>query len=430
MLFQLYRGLTTLCGPLIEWHLARRRAKGKEDRTRFPERQGIATRARPDGTLLWLHAASVGESLSMQVVIERLLAERPGLFILVTTGTVTSADLMTERLGGRAFHQYQAVDRPLWVRRFLNHWRPDLVLWTESEFWPNSIAEIGERGIPLILLNGRISDGSFRQWQRFPGLIGRMLGAFTLCLGQTEADRDRLARLGASHAECLGNLKLAAPPLPAPADELERLSAATAGRPVWVAASTHNGEEAMAARIHRRLAASLPGLLTIIVPRHSKRGPDLATELASPGVTLARRGAGAALDRETGLYLADTMGELGLFYRLADVVFMGKSLVPLGGQNPLEAARLDCAVLFGPHMGNFSEIAARMLAVEAAREVADEAALEEALHDLLTEPSRRARLSEAARTFASAEASDIIDRLMTRLAPFLDAAEEAARARS
>ncbi|MBF0129895.1 MAG: 3-deoxy-D-manno-octulosonic acid transferase, partial [Alphaproteobacteria bacterium] len=204
MLFGLYRALTTLGGPLIERHLRRRLARGKEDRDRFPERMGVAGRPRPEGALAWLHAASVGEALSILVVVDRLLAERPDLSVLVTTGTVTSARIMTDRLGGRAFHQYHTVDRLPWVRRFLDHWRPDLVLWTESEFWPNSLAEIGDRGIPLILLNGRVSDRSFRRWKLWPGLIRRVLGAFTLCLGQTGEDRDRLARMGAARAECVG----------------------------------------------------------------------------------------------------------------------------------------------------------------------------------------------------------------------------------
>lgn len=427
MIVGLYRGLTTLGGPLISLYLKRRKARGKEDAERFPERLGIAGRSRPAGPLAWLHAASVGESLSMLALVERLLADWPTLTVLVTTGTVTSARLMTERLPERAIHQYLAVDRVPYVRRFLDHWRPDLILWTESEFWPNTLIEAAHRRIPLVLVNGRISDRSFQGWQRYRRLIGRLLSGFALCLGQTETDRERLERLGAPRAECLGNLKFAGTPLPADGAELARLASARAGRPVWLAASTHAGEETMAARVHRTLEASIPNLLTVIVPRHPARGAEIAAELTAMGMTVARRSAGQPLAAATNVYLADTMGELGLFFRLADVAFMGKSLVPLGGQNPLEAARLGRAVLFGPHMTNFTEMAGRMLAAGAAREVADEAALCEAVRALLTGSGLRLGLAEAGRAFATAEAG-VLDRVAHRLSPFLAAAGEAHRA--
>ncbi|MEO5373674.1 MAG: 3-deoxy-D-manno-octulosonic acid transferase [Alphaproteobacteria bacterium] len=428
MIAGLYRGLTTLGGPFIGLYLRRRRARGKEDHERFPERLGIAGRSRPPGPLVWLHAASVGESLSTLPLVSRLIDERPGLSILVTTGTVTSARLMAERLPERAIHQYLAVDRVAYVRRFLDHWRPDLILWTESEFWPNTLIEAAHRAIPLVLVQGRISDRSFRGWQRYRRFIGRLLSGFALCLGQTETDRERLERLGAPRAECLGNLKFAAPPLPADPAELARLSAVIANRPVWLAASTHAGEEAAVARIHRLLEPSLPGLLTIIVPRHPARGADIAAELTAMGLPVERRSAGGTLRPDTRLYLADTMGELGLFFRLAGVAFMGKSLVPLGGQNPLEPARLGCAVLFGPHMGNFTEIAGRMLAAGAAREVADEATLARAVRSLLLEaPAARRAMGEAGRAFATAEAG-VLDRVVARLSPFVAVAEETHRA--
>lgn len=418
MMLGIYRFLTTVGGPLIRRHLERRLERGKEDRARFSERLGVAGRPRPEGFLVWVHAASVGEALSVVPLAERLLAARPGCSVLVTTGTVTSAGLMANRLPEGAFHQYLPVDRLPYVKAFLDHWRPDLALWAESEFWPNLVVETADRGIPMVLVNGRISDRSFARWQRFPDSIRRLLGGFALCLGQTEGDAERLRALGARRAECRGNIKFSAPPLPCDAAELERLKT---DRPLWLAASTHAGEEALAGRVHKALAARSPDLLTVVVPRHPERGAAVAGELRGLGLAVALRSAGEVPQAETQVYVADTMGELGLFYRLAPLVAMGKSLLPPGGgQNPLEPARLGCAVLHGPHMGNFAEMIRRMTAAGASREVADEAALAEVLAALLADPEERRRAGETARTFAESEAG-ALDAVMEALEPFLEA---------
>ena len=327
---------------------------------------------------------------------------------------------MADRLPQRAFHQYVPVDRRKLVRRFLDHWRPDLVLWAESEFWPNLVTEPAARGIPLILVNGRVSPRSFRGWRRAGGLIARLLSGFTLCLGQTADDVERLRRLGAPRSKYLGNLKFAAPPLPADPDTLAGMAANLGDRPCWLAASTHAGEERVVARVHRRLRDRRPRLLTFVVPRHPERGADVARALRSEGLTLALRSAGEPIGNETEAYVADTMGELGVFYRLVEIVFMGKSLVPLGGQNPLEAARLGCAVIHGPNMANFEDIARRMAEVGAAEEVADEETLAAAVERLFDDGRERARRVAAGAAFAAAEAH-VLDALVTELGPFLDA---------
>ena len=424
MMLSLYRAATVLASPLVRLYLAARMARGKEDRARFGERLGCPGRPRPEGPLVWVHAASIGEALSLVPLVERLLGEQPGLGVLFTTGTVTSAGIMAERLPEGAFHQYVPVDRLGYVRRFLDHWRPDLVLWAESEFWPNLVTEPVARGVPVILVNGRVSPRSFARWRRAPGLIGRLLGGFALCLGQAEIDAERLRRLGARNAKSVGNLKFAAPPLPADCKALDHLSAAIGDRPRWLAASTHPGEETMVASVHRRLKADCPDLLTIVVPRHPERGPAIAGELRAGGHSVALRSAGEPIAAENDIYLADTLGELGLFFRLADVVFMGKSLVPLGGQNPIEPARLGCALIHGPHMANFEDMAARMKETGAAEEVADEAALAVAVKGLLDDADRRRRCIEAARAFADGEAH-VLEAVMTELAPFLYALPEA-----
>ncbi len=349
----------------------------------------------------------------------RLVEERPDSGILVTTGTVTSARLMAERLPPGAFHQYVPVDRLGYVRRFLDHWRPDLVLWTESEFWPNLVSEPVARGIPMVLINGRLSPRSFAGWRRARGLIARLLSGFVLCLGQTDEDAERLRVLGARSPKCVGNLKFAAPPLPCDGGELERLRGLMGARPHWLASSTHAGEEDIAGAVHRRLEPDHPGLLTIVVPRHPGRGPAVAADLRRQGLGVALRSAGEDPVAEIQVYVADTLGELGLFYRLAEVVFMGKSLVPLGGQNLLEPARLGCALVYGPHMANFRVIADRLIETGAAQEVADGEALAGAVGGLLDDDDERARRAALAGEFATAEAH-VLDAVMAELAPFLD----------
>ncbi len=427
----LYRRLTTLAGPAIDLYLTARRAAGKEDRTRFAERRGRPGRPRPSGPLLWLHAASVGEAQSALALIRRLLAESPARHALVTTGTVTSARIMAARLPERAFHQYVPVDRARFVRRFLDHWRPDLALWMESELWPNLVIETAARGVPLVLVNARMSDRSFRGWQRLPGLARSLLCRFDLVLAQSGTDAERYASLGARTVAAVGNLKFAAEPLPADGSALAALESAVAGRPLWLAASTHPGEEAPAIEAHRRLAAAHPGLLTVIAPRHPTRGAEVVA--LCRGLAVARRSLGEIPDRTTDIYVADTIGEMGILYRLAGVVFVGGSLIPHGGQNPIEPAQLDCAIVHGPHMHNFRAIVAELDAAGASEEVADAGALAEAVGGLLGDPSRRAARARAAARVASAH-RDVLDAVAERLAPYLPAAPrettEVARARA
>lgn len=420
MLLSLYRGLTQIGGPAVRLYLDRRRAAGKEDSARKAERFGTASRPRPAGPLLWVHAASVGEANSVLVLIRRLLDETPGLTVLMTTVTVTSAELMARRLPAGAIHQYVPVDLPDAVARFLGHWRPDAVLWTESEIWPNLLGEIGARGIPAALINARMSERSFARWRHVQGLAGRLLSTFRVVLAQSEGDAERLRRLGAPGVVSVGNLKFSAEPQPAPAAALAELRDACAGRPVWLHASTHPGEEEIAAAVHGSVAARLPGLLTFIVPRHPHRGEAIARAMRDRGLTAARRaGDGGGLPApDTDVYVADTMGELGLFCRLAPAVCMGGSLVPHGGQNPVEAAQLGCAVLYGPHMWNFAEITRQLEAAGGALPVADGGQLADALFRLLTDGEARARVVAGAARVTE-ENRRVVDRALGVLAPLL-----------
>ena len=359
----------------------------------------------------------------MLSLIDRLIDQWPNLRILLTTGTVTSAHLMAERLPGDVIHQYVPVDRLAYVRRFIDHWRPNLVLWAESEFWPNLITEVSDRNIPLILINGRISPRSFEGWQNLRSLIRQILKRFTLCLGQTEEDAERLRHLGAPSAKCVGNLKFASLPLPADSENLAELEIALSGRTCWLAASTHPGEEEIIWGSHEENATKFECLLTIIVPRHSNRGAEIAKRLTALGAKVARRSTGELIDKDTQVYIADTMGELGLFFRLCDVVFMGKSLVPLGGQNLREPARLGCAILHGKHMANFDKIAARMNDAGAVQLTPDGDALTATVARLLSNDKLRATLSERARDFAEAEAG-VLDNVITELTGYLNAIDE------
>lgn len=414
----LWRGAGHLAAPAVAAYLRRRAARGKEDPARLPERFGHASAPRPKGPLVWLHAASVGEATSVLPLVRRLLDERPDAHALITSGTVTSARLIARERHPRALHQFAPVDLPGPVDRFVAHWRPDLVLWTESEFWPG-LLDAAARTAPLALLQGRVSEASFARWRRLKPVIAALLQRFALVLAQSEADAGRLRALGAATARCLGNLKRAAPALPVDDAELTRLKARLGNRPRWLAASTHPGEEDAAADAHAALAHRQPDLLTVIVPRHAERGPEIAEGLRARGLGVGRRGAGDEPDTASAVYVADTMGELGLWYRLVDLAFIGGSLIPHGGQNLTEAARLGCAVLHGPSMANFAEIAAELQVAGGALEVADAAALTRELARLLLEdPAARARMAEAARAWAASD-DQIIERVLAALRPLL-----------
>ncbi|PWC40688.1 3-deoxy-D-manno-octulosonic acid transferase [Azospirillum sp. TSO22-1] len=418
MLHSLYRGLTYIGGPAVRLYLDRRRAAGKEDPLRGGERLGHAVRPRPAGPLVWVHAASVGEANSVLVLIDRILALTPDATVLLTTGTVTSAALMAHRLPARAIHQYVPVDLPDAVGRFLDHWRPDLVLWIESEIWPNLLAGVRRRGIPAALVNARMSARSFARWRYAPGLVRGLLATFRVVLAQTEGDAERLRALGAAGVACVGNLKFSAEPPPADPAHLAALREACEERPVWLFASSHPGEDAVAAEVHAALTARLPDLLTIVAPRHPHRGPDIAALMQARGLSAARRAEGALPQAGHAVYVADTMGELGLLYRLAPVVCMGGSFIPHGGQNPVEPAQLGCAVVYGPHMWNFAEITHQLEATGGAVAVADPEALRATVARLLTDGEARAAVVTGARRVTEHNRR-VVDRALDALAPLL-----------
>ncbi len=424
LLFRAYRTATALLEPAVFGLLLWRQRKGREERSRLGERQGHPSRQRPKGHLIWLHGASIGETLSLLPIVERLTQR--GLAVLVTSGTRTSAALIARRLPPGAVHQFVPLDVPRYMRRFLDHWRPDLVLIAESEIWPNTVMALEERQIPLVLVNGRMSDRSFQRWQKFPSVIGGLLERFALCLAQSQDDAARLARLGAPRVTVTGNLKFDASAPPADPRVVAHLSGLIAGRPVWLAASTHAGEENVIVAVHRALAKRHPHLLTIIAPRHPHRGPEVAAIATQAGLRASRRSEGIHPDRATDVYVADTVGEMGLFYRLSPIVAMGGSLVAHGGQNPIEPAKLGAAILHGPHVHNFEDVYAAIDEARGALMVKDSTALARAVSELLGNPALTRDMARAAGEAVQA-LGGAVERTMQSIEPFIVQAKLGAR---
>jgi 3-deoxy-D-manno-octulosonic-acid transferase len=340
---RLYHAAGTIAAPGLRVMLQKRLGRGKEIAERLPERFGITALPRPPGRLVWLHAASVGEAMSVFPVIDAL-----DCAVLLTTGTVTSASLAAQRLGNHARHQFVPLDVPAWAERFLAHGRADCAVFVESELWPNMLGAIDAHGIPRLLINARLSARSAARWRYLPGMVARLLGGFRYIHAQSPEDAHNLESLGLTDLKTWGNLKFFAPALPVDGNALAALRAALPG-PVWLAASTHPGEEAIVRQAHDILRREIPDLVTIIVPRHPARGAEIAV------LTNAPRRSENATPVPGRLYIADTLGELGLFYRLAPFAFVGGSLIAHGGQNVIEPARLGRPVIVGPHTGNFIE---------------------------------------------------------------------------
>lgn len=418
MLSLLYRILTDLGAPFISLYLKRRLATGREDNVRFQERLGFPSQPRPAGRLIWCHAASVGEAASLLSLIKELLTSHPDYSILVTTGTVTSARLLEKRLPPHVLHQYIPVDRYIYVTRFLDYWHPDFVIWIESELWPNILGAIRQRQIPSVLLNARMSKKSFKHWSYVKSWASSLLSTFNLCLTQTNDEILRFASLGAKSVECVGNLKYAAQPLPFNAEELRILQKSVQDRPVWLAASTHRGEEELILAAHKTLSLAHPNLLTIIVPRHAVRGSEVASMIRASGFTYACRSRHEFITPATAVYLADTMGELGLFYRLASLVVMGGSLVPVGGHNPIEPAQLGSVIVLGPYMNNFKAIADDFIAADAALPLAAPQALVPVLDRLLSSPQERVLKTQAALNLTEHK-RQILDEIFKKINPLL-----------
>jgi 3-deoxy-D-manno-octulosonic-acid transferase len=416
MTLRMYQRLASGLVPLAPALIKRRLKQGKEDPARVGERRGLSQDVRPHGPLVWIHGASVGEVLAAAALIERL--RDLNLRILLTSGTVTSAAVVAKRFPPDVIHQYVPYDSPRYVARFLDHWKPSLALFIESDLWPNLILAGATRRVPMVLINGRMSPRSFPRWRRMYGTISALLSRFDICLAQSRTDAERFSALGGRDVVTTGNLKLDVPAPPADPAKLERLMAMTRGRPIIVAASTHPGEDEMLVAAHRNLVGFFPQLLTVIVPRHPDRGSSISGLITASGLKPAMRSRDEPPVAATDIYVADTMGELGLFYRLSPVVFMGGSLIRHGGQNPIEAIKLGAAIVHGPHVFNFADVYEALDASGGARQADTQELLVKQLGQLLADPAMRDKMQHAGSGVVE-QLGGALNRTMTALEPYL-----------
>lgn len=413
---RVYRLACALFWPVAPIVMLMRARRGKEEGGRSSERRGGPTRARPPGHLVWLHGASVGESISLLPIIYALTERK--FSVLVTSGTVNSARVLERRMPPGALHQYVPIDLPGYIQKFLGHWQPDLAVLAESELWPNLILETHARGIPIVLVNARMSERSFKRWSKMKSAARALLSRIDICLAQTQADAERLSRLGASSVTVAGNLKFDVEAPPASPIKLSAMKGLIGGRPVWLAASTHPGEDAIILAAHQHLKRRVRGILTIIAPRHPERGRSIGVLATRAGFHASLRSSGLVPDATTDVYIADTIGEMGLFYRLAPIVYMGGSLVPHGGQNPIEPAKLGAALIHGPHTENFQEIYTALDRAGGSIIVRDANTLAECVIGMIAQPSEM-RLVARASADTVQRLGGALDRTISEIAPYL-----------
>ncbi|MGI4852121.1 MAG: 3-deoxy-D-manno-octulosonic acid transferase [Janthinobacterium lividum] len=427
-LYACYRLLSqSFAIPLANILLKYRLKKGKEDPSRLHERRGeprqnfqeVAkiSNSKMLENLIWIHAASVGESVSVLTFVDHLLKYDPSCVIMVTTGTLASGIVMDQKLPDRAFHQFIPLDLQPWVQQFLGLWQPKIAFWVESEIWPNLIHEVGHRKIPLVMINGRMSQKSFDHWQWAKGFIDHLLQQFSLCFVQSSEDAKRLKALGAQNIIDVENLKFAAQPLSYDPQLLKELQVKIGQRPLWVAASTHEAEEDSLMACHHLLKKKFPDLLTIIVPRHPNRGSSIKQRWQSE-IYIAQRSHQDSIDQNTQIYLADTMGELGLFYALASVVFVGGSLAPIGGHNLIEPAHFKCALLHGPYMFKCQDVRDLFHRSKAAVQINSAQELADRLEHFFTSPNECLEMAQRAQQVVQIH-QQIIDKMMIKLDPLL-----------
>ncbi|MGE0514109.1 MAG: 3-deoxy-D-manno-octulosonic acid transferase [Hyphomicrobiaceae bacterium] len=413
-----YRMLTRLARPAAPYILRFRERKGKEDPTRLGERLGRASIMRPEGPVVWVHAASVGETSAVLPLISELAARRPTLTMLLTTGTVTSARFAASRLGASILHQYVPLDEPSFVGAFLDHWRPSLGIFTEQEVWPNLVLAATARNIPLALVNARMSDRSFERWQRYSTLATALFSRFDLVLAQNERLARRFEQIGASNVISVGNLKIDAPPPPIDANTLAAFEHALGGSSRIVAASTHEGEERVVAEAHIAARREIADLVTVIAPRHPERGVAVSDAVSALGLTVRRRSLGELPERGTDIYVVDTIGELGTLYAAAPIAFIGGSLIAHGGQNPIEAVRHGAVVLTGPSTHNFSDAYCALFEAGGAMQIQTAGQLAHASVDLVTRPGGAVVMRDNAKR-ALQLLSGALERTIAAISPLL-----------
>jgi 3-deoxy-D-manno-octulosonic-acid transferase len=420
LVYRLYTGLVAALAPLAFRRVATKLQTHNVAPERVRERLGHATLARPEGPLIWFHAASVGESLSILSLITRLGELHPQVSFLITSGTATSAQLIAQRMPPRCQHQFAPLDAGGVLDRFLSHWHPTGAVIVESELWPQTIVKTHATGIPMVLLNARLSQGSVRNWERIPKTARYILNLFRGIRTQNSKSAENLIDLGAdpSRVKVGQNLKSTSAPLPVNADQLTVLRQALQSRPTWVASSTHPGEEDTVLAAHKALLQHFPDLCLILVPRHPERAGAVIDLITAADLRFAQRSKTQPLQRDTQVYLADTLGETGLWYALSPIVFLGGSLLPIGGHNPFEVAQGGAAVLSGPHVTNFVETYDALRAANAVRFVSDAPTMSDEIAALLRDPAALAALQQASVAFVTSQAHQL-DAVATDLSRLL-----------
>jgi len=423
LVLRLYAAAGFAAKPFVEAMLKWRVRRGKEDPARIGERFGKAGLERPPGNLVWVHAASVGETNAVLPLVDYL--HGLDLRVLLTTGTVTSAAIAERRLPDGVIHQYVPLDMARYVKPFLDHWKPQLAIFVESEIWPAILGDLKKRAVPFALVNARMSARSYRKWRRSGPVARAIMGHIALCIAQSASDARRFENLGVKRVEVAGNMKFDAPAPGVDEAALAQLRERIGSRPVFVAASTHDGEEAAVTEAHRKLRADNPDLLTILVPRHPARGDAIAGDIEAAGLVLSRRSVGDPIERETDIFLADSLGEMGLWLRLGTLVFLGASLVRSGGHNPIEPAKVGVPMIHGPHIANFADIFATLHDARAAIMVEDADGLTAAAAALLADAGERERLAREARACVERQVG-ALDRTIAALSPYIATATDGA----
>ena len=412
-----YTAITKALAPALPFWLKRRAAKGKEDPARQGERFGVASLARPDGQLFWMHGASVGEVTMLLPLIDKVLAEYPQAHVLVTSGTTTSAELMAKRLPARAFHQYIPLDTPKAVSAFLDHWQPDMAFWAESEIWPNMLLQTKARDIPMALINARMSEKSVQGWFKRRKSAQSLFGCFDTILAGDEATANGLSWLLGQDIESAGSLKEAAPTLPVNSDALVKLEKQIGKRPVWCAASTHKGEEEIILAAHEKIKAEHPDVLLILALRHPERRAEIAPLLSK--TRHIHRTDGQVITPSSSVMVWDTIGEMGLAYSLSDITFVCGSLIDgLMGHNPLEPARFSNAVLTGAHISSFADSYMSMIAFDAAQRILSPTMIGQSVSELLSDKEALTRQQGLAFDYAQSREA-VLEYVWEKLAPIL-----------
>lgn len=400
-----YMVLRPLLQPLMWCVVARRAARGKDDPARAQEKLGRPSQDRPYGPLVWVHAVGLGEVLALRPLLAKMGELRPDVHFLVTSTARSSAQVFSRNLPPRVIHQFLPLDGPTYVTRFLDHWQPDVSIWSEQDLWPGAICDVARRDISLAYINARVSKEGFEKRRKFRSGFAHLMRMFAYVAAQDARSVDFLQRLGATEVQEVPSLKPAAAPLSVDTKTLATVREAVGERRVWVAASSHAPDEAVALAAHGRVLKGDPDALLIVVPRVPERGTEVCAAVEAAGVRFGQRSAGQELEATHQVYVADTLGELGLWYRVAQIALVGGSFGETQGHNPWEAIALGCPVTSGPNTGNFAADYARLQDAGLAHCVAADASAAEHLSERVLLAGQANTSHRAAELVADAQAA-------------------------